>query len=631
MVALALVLYLNILPNTFILDDWFQIFANPFLRDPGGLKKIFTTDVWGFLGQQGVSYFYRPLMHSSFYVIYRLWGAHPAPYHVLSMLLHALTSLLVFALVARASGDRRVALVAGLLFAAHPIHTEDVCWISSYPDLQATLFVLLAWWLYLLSSEAPVQPRWRPWIIPALGVSFFLGLLAKEIAVALPVMVLAHELLVSRVGPWRALRERRWEYLSLAVAGIAYLGLRYHALQGLRPYVPSKTLALVPRLLTSLGLFYRYWAKTLWPAELNVFHDVPVSRSFWEGAVLAGMGSGVLFLWVGYRLWRARRPEVLALALFLVALAPVFVLPYADVGIMLLAERYLYLPSVGFCWLAGWLLVCAGERWGWKPAAGALVVILIAYSAHTVWRNLDWRSEVPFYEKAARMSPQVGELQTQLGNAYLRRNMLPEALAATQRAAALHYESPMLHRTLGEIYSRMGQPEKAIEEYRLSTVYLVDSRYYPSRAARAYTNIGFEYLRMGKVHEAIGAYEQASRLEPESAGWRNNLGYALMRAGRLQEAERELRRSLQSDPTLALAHSNLGLLYALRGALDQADAELAEALRLEPRDAETYARRGEVALARGDRAGAVELFRQALRLQPNQQRAVTRLAELQAK
>lgn len=621
-VFLAVLLYLNILPNTFIFDDWQQIFDNPFLRYSGGLKKIFTTNVWGFLGKMGISNYYRPLMHSTFYVTYRMFGYNPAGYHVLSILMHALVSLLVYAVVKRLAGDARVALVAGLLFAAHPIHTENVCWISGYPDLEAALFILLGWWLYLL----PSRPSRRPWITAAMAVSFFLGLLAKEIAIAVPVMALAYELLVRRAGPRQVLRERWPEYLSMGVAAAVYLVMRYHALEGLMPYVQSKNLTLGTKLLTALGLFYRYWAKMLWPAELNVFHFFSVSQSPLEWPVLAGAGALAVFLWAGWRLWRARRPEVLGLALFLVALAPSFTLPYGDIG-FLMGERYLYLPSMGFCWLAAYLLVRAAERWNWKPAAGVLVLGLAAYSARTVTRNPDWRSEIPFYEKSARLSPQFAEVHTNLGEAYLRRNMLPQALAAMQRAAGLRHHYPEAHNNLGQIYSRMGQPEKAIEEYLRSAEYSLESQH-PFAAARAYTNAGYEFRRMGKLEEAIRHYNKALTLDPEFAGARNNLGYLLLLAGRLDEAEHQLRRALRDDPAMALARSNLGLLYALRGDLDGAALELAEALRLEPRNGETYARLGEVALVRGLNARAEELFRQALALHPDNERAIAGLARL---
>ncbi len=625
--TLAVLLYLNILPNTFIYDDWQQIFQNPFLRYSGGLKKIFLTNVWGFLGSMGISNYYRPLMHATFYATFHLFGYNPAGYHALSILLHALNSLLVYALLARLTGDLRIAAAAGLLFAAHPIHTENVCWISGYPDLEAALFFLLAWWLYLevQSPRSKVQSR-KTWISVSLSLCYFLGLLAKEIVVAVPVMLLAYEFLVRRAGLQQVLQERWREYLGLTLASVLYLGMRFEALGGLMPYRQSRTLDPEVKFLTNVALFYRYWAKILWPAELNVFHYLSVSRTPWEWPVEAGAAAFGLFLWAAYRFGRTRSPEALAFLLFLVTLAPAFTLPYGDIG-FLMGERYLYLPSVGFCWLAAFGLARAADRWGWKPAAGVLAAILVAYSARTVVRNLDWRYEIPFYEKSARMSPNFAEVYTNLGEAYLRRNLLPQALAATQRAVELRPRYPEANNNLGQIYSRVGQPEKAIEAYRRSAEYSLEAGR-PAAAARAYTNTGYEYRRLGKYEEAIRAYHRALELDPEFAGARNNLGYVLALVGRPQEAEQQFLEALREDPALAVAHSNLGLLYAERGDLGRAEQELSEAARLEPRDGETYARLGDVARARGDRARAEALFRQALSLQPDNPRAMEGLKQL---
>ncbi len=152
--ALALALFLNVLPNTFMWDDWQQIFENTALRAPGGIIQIFNSNVWGFAGRD--TNYYRPLMHLTFYEARHWFGLNPAGYHAISILLHVLCSVLVLLLIRHWSGDPTTALLAALLFAAHPIHTENVCWISGYPDLEATLFVLLAALIY----AAPGEKRW---------------------------------------------------------------------------------------------------------------------------------------------------------------------------------------------------------------------------------------------------------------------------------------------------------------------------------------------------------------------------------------------------------------------------------------------------------------------------------------
>jgi len=606
-VALAFVLYLNILPNSFIFDDWQQLFENPYLRQADGLKRIFTTNVWAF--EDKLTAYYRPLMHVTFFAALRWFGYNPAGYHVLSILLHAVCSLLVYALVKRRAGDGRVALVAALLFAVHPVHTENVNWISAYPDLQVTLFVLLGWLLYLKIE----RPWWRA---VAVGACFFLALLAKEIAVVLPVVIIADCRL--QIADFR----KAWrDFAALAVALGAYVALRMQALGMLLPVGQMQRVPLSERIYTSLALFWSYCGKLVWPGELNLFIDAPVRDTFWSAPVIAGTLAAVAFAAALVWFWKKQQPEALGLLLFIGALAPAFTLPYDDMNMM--AERYLYLPSVGVCWVVG-------RRWPrGRVATALLLIVAAALSARTVVRNLDWREEVAFYQKTIAKSPRLAEVRVLLGSVYLRRNNLPAALEAFQDAVRLKPRLAEPRNNLGLVYSRMNQSERAIEEFTLSAQLAIE-RGHPYAAARTFSNIGIEYRRLGRTQDAIRAYDRALEIEPRLVGARNNRGYALLASGRLTEAEADFRRTLEMEPMFPMAHSNLGLLFLMRGDLPAAEAALQEALRLSPRDPETFARLGDVAAKKGDRLGAQEMYRRALELAPENQRAKAGLVRLGA-
>lgn len=613
-----MVLFLNILPNTFIWDDWEQIFENSFLRSSDGIGRIFATNVWGFEGK-GTNY-YRPLMHLTFYVALRWFGFNPAGYHLISILLHALASALVFLLIRKWSRDSLIALGAALLFAAHPIHTENVCWISGYPDLEASLFILLGLLIYCSSP----RKAWRAAAAASVGGCFFLGLLSKETGIVLPVVCLAWELFERR-GIRAIIRERWAEYAAMTVAFAAYTTLRYRALGGILPFGTISGLPPGTELYTRIALYYRYWEKLVWPVQLTAFHKFPASAHWWEWRVPAGAALLLLTVWGIVRLWQARRPEALGLVIFAVALAPAFSLPYGDFN--LLGERYLYLPSLGFCWLLAWRLSTFMRGMGQKRGALLLVALLGAYSLRTEARNLDWRSEIPFYQKCIAMAPDLPELHVLLGEAYLRREMLPQALNETRTAAALKPDYTEAANNLGQIYSQMNQPEKAAEQYRLAIQY-AQNLHLGFAVARAYNNLAYELNRLGQTGNAILTYRKAIDLNPEFSGAYNNLGYLYFEQGQYDAAEKNLQRALQLEPTFPNAASNLGLVYARMGKLDFATAYLNEAVRLEPRSGETFARLGEVALAQGDREKAKQLFRHSLELQPDNKRALAAIAAL---
>jgi protein O-mannosyl-transferase len=637
--TLALALFLNILPNTFMWDDWQQIFENSLLRAPGGIVQIFNSNVWGFEGRY--TNYYRPLMHLTFYGALRWFGFNPSGYHLISIFLHALCSALVLLLIRRWSqvasgvsassegGDSLTPLFAALLFAAHPVHTENVCWISAYPDLQATAFILLAALIYSSYESRQASDNASRWLrATGLGVCSFLGLLAKETAVVIPIICLAWELFQRRdiASTARTVVRERWtEYAGMACGTSAYLALRVHALGGLMPYVPRVSPPASDLFLTRIALFYRYWEKLVLPVNLSAFSDFPLSRSLWDWHVLAGIAALALFTWLLIWLWKRRHPVAMGMVVFAAALAPAFWLPFG--GFNLLAERYLYLPSVGFCWLVGWRLAKMTRRIGVRNGALLLAAFLTAYGLRTEARNLDWRSEIPFYQKSIAGSPNIAELHVMLGEAYLRHEMVPQALLETNIAVAMKPDYMEAANNLGQIYSMMNKPAEAAAQYSLA---IADAEKEGAgvAVARGYNNLAYETNRLGKTADAISLYRKAIRINPEFSGAYNNLGYLLLEQGRYQEAEVELRRALELEPTFPQAASNLGLLYLRAGNLDSALRYFNEALRLEPRSGETYARLGELAVARGNALEAKQLFRHALELHPTNQRAADGLEAL---
>jgi tetratricopeptide (TPR) repeat protein len=542
--------------------------------------------------------------------------------------LHALNSALVVILIRRWGRDALIALLAGLLFDALPVHTEDVCWIAAYPDLQATLFTLLAALLHTTRFGSR-ESEW--WILRPAGLAIcaFLGLLSKETAVVIPVICLAWDFFQHRDGMISSLvaicRERWTDYLGMACGIALYLALRVNALGGLAPYKTGKILPFSTQLFTRITLVYRYWMKILWPAELSSFEDFGVIRTFWDWHVAAGLIAFAITAAVLVLLWRRREPAALGLMIFAVALAPAFALPYG--GFNLLAERYLYLPSVGFCWLVAWRLSEMRKRFGNRTLALVMMVLLTAYGLRTVARNMDWRWEVPFYQKAIVTAPNISELHLLAGEAYLRQDLLPQALLQTNTAIALNPTSMAAANNLGQIYSAMNRPAEAAAHYRQA---IEDAQKVGAgkEIARVYNNLAYETNRLGKPNDAILLYRKAIQINPGVAAAHNNLGYLYLQHGQYQEAEAELQRSRILEPGSPQTSSNLGLLYLKTGKLDLAARCLNDSLRLEPRSGETYARLGELAIARGDRAQALFMFQQAKKLHPENQRAADGLVLL---
>src|SRR5271157_5922596 len=163
LILVAVLPYLNSLLNGFVQDDNHQILSNPYLRNFSHLREIFTTNVWSYVGAQGTTNYYRPLMTLGYLLCYHLLGPLAYGFHLANLVLNAGVVCLVFFVTERIFHDRTLGFVAAVIFALHPIHSESVDWIAAVTDLQLTFFYLLAFWFFLRvvsasAGDAGVSP-----------------------------------------------------------------------------------------------------------------------------------------------------------------------------------------------------------------------------------------------------------------------------------------------------------------------------------------------------------------------------------------------------------------------------------------------------------------------------------------
>jgi len=240
---LAAAVNLNILANGFVYDDGANILNNPYLRGPQFLPKIFTTNLWGFMGPKGVSNYYRPLTHVMNMGTVAVFGHRPWGYQLVKLLLHLGSCILVYR-IGRKLYSERVGFWGGLLFAVHPIHTEAVAWANN--DLAFSLLALAAFELYISGRDVWAAALFLP------------ALLTKETSVMLlPLMA---------IYQWR----RSLWYFSLPLG--LYLALRINALGGLTMVQNEYVLPVDQQLMSTIFLAGNYVYRLIWPLPFSVYH-----------------------------------------------------------------------------------------------------------------------------------------------------------------------------------------------------------------------------------------------------------------------------------------------------------------------------------------------------------------------
>jgi Tfp pilus assembly protein PilF len=585
LILLAALPYLNALANSFVYDDRQQVLENPYVHSFRYLGKIFGSTVWTFEGAQGVTNYYRPLMTFAYLLSYKIFGRLPFGFHLMNLVLHIAVVLLLFAVTERLFQDRLLSLLASGLFALHPIHTESVAWIAGITDLELSFFFLLTFLLYLRLADTgpPTAPSWLSYILMLL--SYGLGLLSKEQAVVLPALAIVYEHFYRPGRATSQFRDKCLRYLPLCLAAAAYIAFRQFALGGFAPAVWRPGLSWSGVLLSATALTGSYLGKLIWPTHLTAFYVFHESRSIRDPHVLAGIAGLIvcagLFVW----LWRNARPLSFALLWMGAALAPVLNARWMPAQVF--AERYLYLPSVGFCWLVGG---AAAKLWrkthSESPSAGrnlvrqaiAIGVVFVAclYAVGTVERNRDWRSDEVLYRRTLQAQPDAQVIHTNLGVVYSDRGDWSAAEREWILALGPGKPSAATLNNLGLLRENQKRYSEAADLFdqalRLRPKYMDPHK-----------NLAEMYVEMGRLADADREFLQAASLAPLDTNARNSYGHFLLQHGRIPEAREQFARSAEADAN-AEAYDNLGDVDLAAHDLQKARSDYQAALALNPFD-----------------------------------------------
>jgi Flp pilus assembly protein TadD len=614
-------------------DDRENFLHNPHFRGlgPAQLHWMLTT---GLLGH------WMPLTWLSLAVDWTIWGLNPFGYHLTSLGLHAICTVLVYLLARRLfvltvprvapTTHALGATVAALLFASHPLRVESVAWITERRDVLAGVFFLGAVLAYLArwNPDGFARPRPRLRYLAVLAL-FAAALLSKAMSVSLPVV-----LLILDVYPLRRLsaNPRNWlsndarqVWLEKAPLVLLSVGVTVNAIainSGAGNLTSMERVGLLDRIAISLYSLAFYPWKTLLPAGLSPMYELPHPLEPWRGpfvvAVLAvaGMTAASIAL--------ARRWPALAAAW---AAYVVMTLPVAGLvqnGFQIAADRYTYLPCVPWALLAGGgLLALARVRPRLLIPAVALSALLITVLATLSWRQTQiWRDTETLWRHALSVAPSA-VAHANLGLTLARRDQAGAAIPHYHAALAIQPRYPEAWNNLGLALVEGGDLVGA--ERSLREAIRVKPRF-----SEAWSNLGLVLARRGETAPAVAAYREALRLRPDNTDAHGNLGATLDAQGKGEEALVHLREALRLRPESAQAHGNLGTYFARRGDLGTAAGHFEEALRLRPAFAEAHNNLGLALAQQGRLDVAATHFREAVRLRPDFRDAHSNLARAQA-
>ncbi len=597
-IILTALSYMNTLHNSFVYDDNTYVVENSQIRSISNIPKAFINSYPPDSEGQGL---YRPMVTVSYIIDYAFWRLNPKGFHHTNMLLHILSSVIVYLLALEILKKHFPSSVVGIVFALHPVHTEAVTWVVGRAEVMAGLFYFLSFLIYIKAGDSESLKN-RLFI--ASIVSYFLALLSKEIAITLPILLFAYDYYFVLKNPspqpspargegmkWSLSRKGRgdkWEegiikwlmerYLPFIIITFIYIAVRYAVLGA---FGPQKNLSFTPdvglyeRFLTIIVVIGYYIRLLFFPLNLTVDYVFPNIASLSLPVFIYG---GILLASIAIASFAYKRFKRLSFSIiiFFITLLPVMnIIPIGE----LIAERFLYIPLISFCLLIGigadYFLNMVSSRFLKILISIPLILLTAFYSLSTISRNYDWKDAFTLWKATVYTTPLSSVGHNNLGLEYAKKGEYADAILEYKKAidiSSLYFHALT---NLGDAYLKIGLIDEAIDLYKKAIEAEPDY-------SIAYNNLGFAYFEKRLYKEALSEYKKAIELNSKDPLFYNNFGNLYASMKRFDDAIAEYKKALAIESKDTNAYNNLGLVYAQQGKFNEAEAEVRKALAIDP-------------------------------------------------
>ena len=521
-------------------DDYVYVIENDHIQSgitPDGFRWAFSTTY---------AEFWHPLTWLSLMLDYQLHGLNAGGYHTTNLILHILSTLLLFWLFCRMTGAVWKSAFVAALFALHPFHVESVAWISERKDVLSAFLGMLTLCLYVYYTEKPVIKRYLPVVF-----CFVLALLSKPMVVTLPIiLILLDYWPLDRLGSQKIVTKEpenisiasnkgkkknkvKQETLKKDNSLLQTQKLPQTRIAGIIPvwqlwektpfFILSAVFSILTiyaqpkmhmlhwqhnlesRIINAIVSFVIYLEKTFMPYDLAVFYPFSDQLPLWQviGAIIA-----IIVISAAVILMVKRLPYLLAGWLwFAVTLLPVIgIIP---VGEFAMADRYHYLPSIGLAIMLAWGIPSLIKREDMlkKILFPAGITFLIIMAVLTWKQSTYWRDTGSVFSHALQVTKDNYLAHYSLSEALIDEGKNEEAIYHYSEAIRLKPDCAIAFYNRGVVYNKLGQYQLAIEDFSKAVTF--EEGY-----ADAFYDRGTAYISLGQDQRAIEDFSRAIRLNP---------------------------------------------------------------------------------------------------------------------
>jgi tetratricopeptide (TPR) repeat protein len=544
----------------------------------------------------------RPLVNFTFALNYHFGQLNPRGYRLINIAIHTFNALLVAAIARRTlrlscfkgrfdgvAGP--LALAAALLWAAHPLVTETIVYVTQRTELMVAFFYMATIYGSLSFWEADRSTTKIAWLILAV-LACWAGMASKEVMASAPIMVLLFDRTFVSGSLERAWHRSPLLYVGLFASWIILLLLNY---SGPRSASVGFHLGVsaTDYWFTQAQILLMYLKLAIWPWPLSIHYDPIYLKTFGEAWMyvlpVAGLAAGTLYL-----LWR-RTAVGYAGAFVFAILTPTMLVPIVT---EVAAEKRMYLPLATLAVLVvagGYDLLCrvTKGRSALALVGGASFLLALAGGVVSAHRLTAFRDELKIWLDVVENNPRAAATaQYNVGTIFLERGNPQAAIDYFQRALKIEANYAKAEFNLGTALSAVGRHDEAIAHYRRAIEIQPDY-------ILAHNRLGHVSLQAGRPEDAVAHFQTALRLAPNDAGAHHALAAALAQTGRFEDAVRHFEAAISLQPEMVQAHANLMAAYAKLGRSSDAARAAEQALKLAQAKGDSgLAERIEVFLAR---------------------------------
>ncbi|MBI5476959.1 MAG: tetratricopeptide repeat protein [Ignavibacteriales bacterium] len=627
LIIATIVAFAPILQNNFINYD-----------DPGYLTKNvnvqsglnFKSIKWAFSTSSESNW--HPLTWIALMIDYQLFGLNPAYHHGMNLLIHLISSIILFLFLNRCTGSVWQSLFVALVFAVHPLHVESVAWSSEKKDILSGLFWILTLFAYVLYKEKPSILKYL------LTMAFFLlGLLSKPMLVTIPFILILLDywplriLSISKNNSGNRRQNNSYSFIKSIYEKIPFFVISI--ISSVVTYIvqskggsmaESNSLSLIERVSNASLSYLKYIYKTFIPVDLSIFYPHAGKDINFVYAGIAVIALTIITL-IFFKIKKKYPFMLVGWLWFIGSMVPVIGL--VQVGLQAMADRYMYIPIIGIAIVVAWGLPVILEKVKLSNRHIINSLFGITTLSMVVITNSQarfWKDSRMLFEHAISVTINNDVAYTNLGVDLADSGKHKDAVYHLRKAFELKPNEILIRSNLAKSLSAIGQTKEALEHYNWLMKHV-------SPDPRFYLRIADASAAESLNEEAERYYLKALELEPLSGLIRAKLGELYLYQNKFQNARQQCYESLKYDSMNSKAHSVLGILAGKEGRYKDSYKELLLAAQLDSTNPDVYIDLGVLFDKMNNLSESEKYYKKAIELNPDNVDAHYSLAVISAK